>query len=43
MSCHQNVGQNYNCYNDLKKVAKFKYIGMAVTNQNYVHEEIKSK
>jgi hypothetical protein len=45
MSHHQNVGQNHNiklANRTSRSVAKFKYLGMAVTNQNLIHEEIKS-
>jgi hypothetical protein len=45
MSRHQNSGQNQNIRiaNDLfEKVAKFKYLGTTLTNQNDIHDEIKS-
>jgi hypothetical protein len=47
LSHHQNVGQNH--YSLLivckafENVAKFMYLGTAVTNQNCIHEEIKSR
>jgi hypothetical protein len=46
MSHHQTTGQNHyikvaNKY--FENVAKFKYLGTTVTNQNYIHEEIKSR
>jgi sorting nexin-29 len=46
MSCHQNAGQNHyikkanRCF---ENAAKFKYLGTTVTNQNMIHEEIKSR
>jgi hypothetical protein len=46
MSRHPNSGQNQNIRiaNELfEKVAKFKYLGMTLTNQNDIHEEIKSR
>jgi hypothetical protein len=46
MSCHLNSGQNKNIRktNELyEKVAKFKYLGTTLTNQNDIHDEIKSK
>jgi hypothetical protein len=46
MSHHPNSGQNQNIRitNDsFEKVAKFKYLGMTLTNQNDVHDEIKSR
>jgi flagellar hook protein FlgE len=46
MSHHLNSGQNQNIRiaNELfKNVAKFKYLGMTLTNQNDIHDEIKSR
>jgi hypothetical protein len=46
MSCHLKLGQNQNIRiaNELfENVAKFKYLGMTLTNKNYIHEEIKSR
>jgi sorting nexin-29 len=46
MSQHLNSGQNQNIRiaNELfENVAKFKYLGMMLTNQNDIHEEIKSR
>jgi len=38
--------QNHNtkaANKSLKNVAKFKYLGMTITNQNWIHEEIKNR
>jgi hypothetical protein len=46
MSRHPNSGQNQNIRiaNELfEKVAKFKYLGTTLTNQNDIHDEIKSR
>jgi hypothetical protein len=46
MSCHQHVGQNHNLLTANKlseNVVKFKYLGTMATNQNCIHEEIKSR
>jgi hypothetical protein len=43
---HQNSGQNQNirtANESFEKVAKFKYFGMTLTNQNDIHDEIKSR
>jgi hypothetical protein len=46
MSCHPYSGQNQNIRiaNELfENVAKFKYLGTTLTNQNDIHDEIKSR
>jgi hypothetical protein len=48
MSSHQNVGQNHNLLiaNTCKyseNVAEFKYLGITVTNQNYIQKQIKDR
>jgi hypothetical protein len=45
VSCHLNSGQNQNrriANESFENVAKFKYLGSMLTNQNYIHDEIKS-
>jgi hypothetical protein len=46
MSCYLNSGQNENmriATKSLENVAKFKYFGMTLTNQNDILDEIKSR
>jgi hypothetical protein len=46
MSCHPNSGQNQNIRignESFEKVAKFKYLGTTLTNQNDICDEIKSR
>jgi hypothetical protein len=46
MSRHQTAGQsNYIrvANKSFEKVAKFKYLGATLTDQNYIHEEIRSR
>jgi hypothetical protein len=46
MSRHQNSGQNQNirtANESFGKVAKFKYLGTTLTNQNYIQDELESK
>jgi hypothetical protein len=40
-----NVGQNYNikaCRDSFEREEQLKYLGTTLTNQNSIHEEIKS-
>jgi hypothetical protein len=46
MSRHPNSGQNHNirtANESFENVAKFKYVGTTLTNQNDIHVEIKSR
>jgi archaellum component FlaC len=46
MSRHPNSGQNQNirtANESFEKVAKFKYLRTTLTNQNDIHDEIKSR
>jgi hypothetical protein len=41
VSCHPNSGQNQNirlAIESFEEVAKFKYLGMTLTNQNDIHD-----
>src|SRR5215470_13967781 len=46
MSRNQNAGQNHNIKIDnkpIERVEEFRYLGATLTNQNSIHEEIKSR
>jgi hypothetical protein len=46
LSCHQNVGQNRDikiANRSCENVSQFRYLGMTVTNQNLIQEEIKRR
>jgi hypothetical protein len=46
MSCHPNSGQNQNiriANESFENVAKFKYLGTTLTNQNDIRDEIKNR
>jgi hypothetical protein len=42
-SLHQNAGQNLDIKSDRLKMSLFKYLGLRVTNQNPIQEEIKRR
>jgi hypothetical protein len=45
MSYHQNAGQNHNMRlgnGSFGNLTKLKYLGMTVTTQNFVHEELRA-
>jgi hypothetical protein len=39
MSHHQSAGQSQ-CTESFENVTEFKYWGITMTNQNYIHEDI---
>jgi hypothetical protein len=46
MSRHQNSGQNQNiriANESFENVAQFRYLGTTLTNQNDIHDEMKSR
>jgi hypothetical protein len=46
MSRHPNSGDNQNiriANESFEKVAKFKHLGTTLTNQNDIHDEVKSR
>jgi hypothetical protein len=46
MSYLLNAGQNYNLLTankSFESVANFQHLGMAITNQNCIHDEIRSR
>jgi hypothetical protein len=46
MSRHRNSGQNQNiriANESFQNVAKYEYLGTTLTNQNDIHDEIKSR
>jgi hypothetical protein len=46
LSHHQNAGQNYDikvATRSFKNMAQFRYLGMTITNQNLIQEEIKRR
>jgi hypothetical protein len=46
VSHHQNSGQNQNiriANESFENVAKYKYLGMTLTNQNDIHHEIRGR
>jgi hypothetical protein len=46
LSCHKNAGQNHDikmANRSFENVSQFKYLGMTVTHQNLIQEEIKRR